>query len=63
MVNVKGEMMQQVSVCNMMGQVVMIQTVDSDNVMIDMSTFDNGMYIINIMTENGNVVKVLNVIR
>ncbi len=63
MVNVKGEMMQQVSVCNMMGQLVMIQTVDSDNVVIDMSTFDNGMYIINIMTGNGNVVKVLNVIR
>jgi len=62
-VNVTGEMMQQVSVYNMMGQVIMIQTVDSDNVVIDMSAFDNGMYIINVMTENGNVVKVLNVIR
>ena len=63
MVNIKAEAMLQVSVVNMMGQVVMIQSVDNDEVMIDLSTFGNGMYLVNIMTENGNVVKTLNVIR
>ncbi|MBO7460696.1 MAG: T9SS type A sorting domain-containing protein [Bacteroidales bacterium] len=63
MVNIKAEAMQQVSVVNMMGQVVMTQNVDADEVMIDMSTFENGMYLINIMTENGNVLKRINVLR
>lgn len=62
-VNIEAEAMQQVSVINMMGQIVMTQVVDNDNVMIDMSTYDNGMYLINIMTEKGNIVKVLNVLR
>ena len=63
MVNIKAEAMQQVSVVNMMGQVVMTQNVDADDVKIDMSAFGEGMYLINIVTENGNVVKRLNVLR
>ena len=63
MVNVKAEMMQQVSVYNMMGQLIMTQNVDADEVMIDMSAFENGMYLLNIMTAKGNVVKTLNVLR
>lgn len=62
-VTVKGEKMRQVSVLNTMGQVVALQNVDSDNVMIDMSAFDSGTYIINIMTENGNISRVLNVLK
>ena len=62
-VNVVAEGMLQISVVNMMGQVVMIQSVDADEVMIDMSAFDNGMYLLNIMTENGNIVKRINVLR
>ena len=63
MVNIKAEAMQQVSVVNMMGQVVMTQSVDAEDVMIDMSAFDNGMYLLNIMTENGNIVKRINVLK
>ena len=63
MVNIKAEAIQQISVVNMMGQVVMLQSVDTNEVMIDMSTFQSGVYLVNIITENGNVVKVLNVLR
>ena len=61
--NVKAEKMQSVSIVNAMGQIVMSLNVDNDEIMIDMSVFENGMYLVNIMTENGNIVKVLNVLR
>ena len=62
-VYIKAEAMRQVSVVNAMGQVVMTQVVDNDEVMLDMSAFGNGVYIVDIMTDNGNIVKVLNVLR
>ena len=37
--------------------------VDADEVVIDMSAFDNGMYLLNIMTENGNIVKRINILK
>ena len=61
--NIVANGIQQVSVVNMMGQTVMKQSVDSDNVTIDMGAFENGMYLVNIITKNGNVVKVVNVLR
>jgi gingipain R len=62
-VNIKAEAMRQITVVNMMGQVVMTQNLDSDEAVLDLSTFNNGMYLVNVMTENGKFVKVLNVIR
>ncbi|MBR6439093.1 MAG: T9SS type A sorting domain-containing protein [Bacteroidales bacterium] len=61
--NIEANGIQQVSVVNMMGQTVMKQSVDNDNVTIDMSAFGNGMYLVNIITKNGNIVKVVNVLR
>ena len=62
-VNIKAESMQQVTVVNMIGQIVMIQNVDNDELTMDLSAFENGMYLVSIKTENGNVVKILNVLR
>lgn len=62
-VNIKAEAMRNITVYNMMGQAVLMQDVDNDNVMLDMSAFENGMYLVSIVTENGNVVKTLNVLR
>lgn len=63
MVTIKAESMRQLRVANMMGQTLMTQTIDNDEVVLDMSSFENGMYLVNIITGNGNVVKVLNVLR
>lgn len=63
MVTIKAEAMRQLTIVNMMGQTVMTQTIDNDEVVLDMSSFENGMYLVNIITDNGNVVKVLNVLR
>ena len=62
-VTVKADAMREIAVVNVMGQVVMRQVVDNNVVAIDMSAFENGMYFINVITENGKVVKTLNVIR
>jgi Peptidase family C25, C terminal ig-like domain./Peptidase family C25./Propeptide_C25. len=61
--NVKAEAMRHITVINTIGQVVMTQDVDADEVVIDLSAYDNGMYFVNIMTENGNIVKPVNVLR
>ena len=62
-VTIKAEAMRQLTIVNMMGQVVMTKSIDNDEVVLDMSLFNNGMYMVNIITDNGNVVKVLNVLR
>lgn len=62
-VNIKAELVRQITVYNTLGCVVMSQTVDSDDVMFDMSQFENGMYLVNILTDNGVVVRRLNVIK
>ena len=63
MITVKAEKMQAVIIINTTGQTMMTRDVDNDEVLIDMSTFESGMYLVRIKTESGDVVKVLNVIR
>ena len=63
MVTIKAEQMRKVAVINAIGQVVMMQDVDNDEVMIDMSAFGNGMYLVNVITEKGNLGRILNVLR
>jgi len=62
-INIFAEAMQKITVVNAMGQVLMIQDVDNDDVTIDLSAFGNGMYLINIFMEKGSVVKTVNVLR
>lgn len=62
-VNIVAHGMQHITIYNMTGQVMMIQNVDNDNVTIDMSAYNNGMYLVNIITESGNIVKTINVLR
>ena len=63
MVTIKAEQMRKVAVINAIGQVVMMQDVDNDEIMIDMSAFGNGMYLVNVITEKGNLGRILNVLR
>lgn len=63
MVNIKAEMMKKVTVCNVIGQIVLMQDVDNDEVVIDMRSFENGTYIISVMTEDGVVVRSVNVLK
>ena len=62
-ISVKAEAMRQISVYNAMGQLVMIQTVDGGEAVLDMSQFENGMYLVNISTDKGNFVKRISVLR
>ena len=62
-VSVKAQGIRQVTVVNITGQMVLTQDVDNDEVVIDMSAFENGMYLVGITTDYGKVVKILNVLR
>ncbi len=61
--NITAEAMKQISVINALGQTIFSQDVKSDNETIDMSQFKAGVYMINIITENGIIVKRINVIK
>ncbi len=58
---VKAEMMNGIEVFNALGQTILVKYVENDEVSLDLSSFGNGIYFINILTENGIVVKKINV--
>lgn len=62
-VNVKAEMMRMITVVNVTGQVLMTQDVANDEAVIDMSAFENGMYLVNIITDRGKISKIINIVR
>ncbi len=62
-VNILVNGMQQVTIVNTLGQVVFNQNVNTDQMTINMSQFGTGMFIINIVTENGTSTKRVNVIK
>ena len=51
--NVYAENLNKVTVFNAMGQLVYTETVDSDNLMIDVESWTNGLYYVNLETNNG----------
>ncbi len=62
-INVFVNGMRQVTIVNTLGQVVFNQNVNTDQMTINMSQFGAGMFIINIITENGTSTQRVNVVR
>lgn len=61
MIIIKAEMMNGIEVFNSLGQMFLVKDVENEEVSLDLSSFGNGIYFINILTENGIVVKKINV--
>lgn len=57
----KAEMMNGIEVFNSLGQMILVKNVDDDEVQINLGSFGSGVYFINILTENGNVTRKINV--
>ncbi len=55
--------MRQITIVNSLGQVVCNQNVNADELILNMSQFGAGMFIINIITENGTSTQRVNVVR
>lgn len=62
-VTLKAASMKQVTVVNTMGQVLLVKYMDDNEITIDLSAFGNGMYLVNVTTAEGVIVKKLNVLR
>lgn len=61
MIVVKAEMMKRIEVFNSLGQVLLVKNIDDDEAQLDLTSFGSGVYFINILTENGNVTRKINV--
>ena len=57
LMSVEAEGLQQVTICNTMGQVVMMQRCNEDGVVINTSSLASGVYTISIKAANGTVTK------
>ena len=51
--NINAEAMTRVSIINTLGQTIYDQAVDTDDVVLDMTQFESGVYMLRITTENG----------
>ena len=61
--NIYAAAMERISIINAMGQMVYDQAVNGDSKVIDMSQFEAGVYMVNVVTENGTSVKRVTVIK
>ena len=61
--NIHAAAMKQISIINAMGQIIYSQDVVSDDAIIDMAPYNAGIYMIRIITENGTIVKRVNVVK
>ena len=57
LMSVEAEGLQQVSICNVMGQVVKIQHCADDGVVVNTSDLASGIYTINVKTDKGSMTK------
>jgi len=60
-ITVKAEQMEKIEVINAVGQTVLTKEVDDNETSLDLTSFGSGVYFVNIMTLNGNIVRKINV--
>lgn len=60
-ITVKAEQMEKIEVINAVGQTILSKNVDNDEIYLDLTSFGSGVYFVNIMTLNGNIVRKINV--
>lgn len=60
-ITVKAEQMEKIEVINAVGQTVLTKEVEDNETSLDLTSFGSGVYFVNIMTVNGNVVRKINV--
>ena len=61
--HINATAMRHISVYNTMGQMVYDQEVNADEMILDMSQFEAGVYMVNVVTENGSSVKRITVVK
>ena len=61
--HINATAMTHISVVNAMGQMVYEQDVNADEMVINMAQFETGVYMVNIITENGSSVKRVTVVK
>ncbi|MBQ8222949.1 MAG: T9SS type A sorting domain-containing protein [Bacteroidales bacterium] len=61
--NIMANQIKSLSIVNMMGQSVLRQEVDVDEFVLDVSSLDSGMYLLNVETGNGVVTRQINIIK
>ena len=59
--NISAENMRRITINNVLGQVVYDNTVNTDNMVINMSQYEAGIYMVRIVTDNGIAVKRISV--
>ena len=62
-IKVEAEHIKTLTIVNMTGQVVMSQETNSDEMTLDLSDFETGMYMLQIVTETGVVTRQINIIK
>ena len=61
--HINATAMTHISIVNAMGQMVYEQDVNADEMVINMAQFETGVYMVNIITENGSSVKRVTVVK
>ncbi len=61
--HINATAMRHISVVNAMGQMVYNQDVNADEMVLNMAQFEAGVYMVNIITENGSSVKRITVVK
>ena len=61
--NISAEGLKRITIINTLGQIMHDEDANSDNVTVDMSRFDAGIYVLRIVTDNGMTTQRVSVVR